>query len=170
MGKKKQKKLAEMLGDAQVVLFDRYQLDSSIQPKNLGPEYGSRITLDLMGKNILGSLLNTVHVHFLPDGETLPAPQSFGEYIICHQPMQAFKPMMHMLESGIDYGLGSSFFYGTYSTTPPSLEFSLLSGELTQKQMMSMLKKDLEIKHQDEVGDNLNIPEKQHKEELGSES
>jgi hypothetical protein len=152
MGKKKNKKLAEILGDAQVVLFNKYQLDSTIQSKNnLSKDGISRLTLDLMGKNVLGTDLNTIHVHFLPDGEALPMPQSYGEYVICHQPMHAFAPMMQMIGSGIDFAYGSSFFYGTYTSAPPCVQFSLLSGELSNKQMLSMLKKDLEINQQDEV-------------------
>ena len=164
MGKKKNKKLAEIFGDAQIVLFNRYQLDSSVHIKNSNNEYTSRLTLDLMGKNMLGLELNTIHVHFLPDGEPLPAPHAFDTYVICHQPMMAFKPMMSMVDSGIDDGFGNSFFYGTYYSMPPGVDFSLLSGELTQKQMLSMLKKDLEIKQQDEVDDQPKATEMHHQE------
>lgn len=162
MGKKKNKKLGEIMGDSQVVLFNRYQLDSSVVPKNGGGEYMSRLTLDLIGKNVLGDELNTIHVHFLQDSESLPAPHSFGSYVICHQHLRNFNAMKYMIDSGIDWESGTSFFYGTYSSMPASVEFSLLSGELTQKQMRAMLKKDLEIKQQDEVEDHTSITTETH--------
>lgn len=165
MGKKKNKKLAEILGDAQVVLFNRYQLDSTIQPNNgPGNQYVSRLTLDLMGKNVLGNDLNAIHVHFLPDGDAIPPPQTFGNYVICHQPMKAFAAMKYMLDAGVDIGFGNAFFYGTFTSVPASVEFSLLSGELSQKQMLSMLKKDLEMKHQDQSDEHIQTLEMHHQE------
>lgn len=143
MGKKNQKKLVELMGDSQGVEFKRYVLNSAVTMRTV-PEskYISRFYLDLSGKNVLGSDLETINVHFIPDEDPLAPPYYAGSYVICEQHLSSLPAFMEMIKSGIDGE--ASTLYGFYSPKPDWVQFMLVSGDLSQKEILSMVKQEEE--------------------------
>ena len=143
MGKKNKMKIVELMGDSQGVEFNRYVLNSAISMRTV-PEskYISRFNLDLSGKNVLGSELETINVHFIPDEDPLAPPYYAGSYVICEQPLSTLPAFIEMIKAGID-GKNSSL-YGFYSSKPDWIQFMLVSGNLSQKAILSMVKQEEE--------------------------
>lgn len=143
MGKKNKKKMVELMGDSQGVEFNRYVLNSAISMRTV-PEskYISRFNLDLSGKNVLGSDLETINIHFILDEDPLAPPYYAGSYVICEQPISTLPAFMEMIKSGID-GKASTL-YGFYSPKPDWVQFMLVSGNLSQKDILSMITQEEE--------------------------
>lgn len=149
MGKKnKKKENVPDTGDAQVMEIYHYNLFSRQQ--YAGGKTQNYLILELNGEPYEGSLLQTIQVIFVPDGEMIPPARYHDLIVTAYQHMSMYMPYLDMVAMGVDSEDKYSILYGFYSAMDNSVSVYLSSG-LGPEDAYASLKRGFEVEEDDQA-------------------